>query len=87
MTFYHLDGLDKTYHGTDTRDAHSFDDKVVNDSHIFNLNLCIQVTVQNKIIGQKIGIKFECENGCVKRNVDFFNSTESTECDNTSNLV
>ena len=69
----------------DTKDAHSFDDKVVNDSHIFNLNLCIQVTVQNKIIGQKIGIKFECENGRVKRNAEFFNSIESTEFDNTSN--
>ena len=69
------------------RYAHSFDDKVVNDSHIFNLNLCIQVIVQNKIIGQKIGIKFECENGRVKWNAEFFNSTESTEFDNASNLI
>ena len=48
--------------------------------------MCIQVTVQNKIIGQKIGIKFECENGRVKRNAEFFNLTESTEFDNASNL-
>ena len=42
---------------TDSKDAHIFHDKVVN----------------------------ECEIGRVKRNAELFNSTESTEFDNTSN--
>ena len=38
---------------------------------IFLTLICIQVIGQKKIIGQRIGIKFECEIGRVKRNAEF----------------